>query len=217
MNGIFAVYKPKGPSSHDIIISLRKIFGVKKIGHAGTLDPLAKGVLVVGVGREATKKLQNIVKKEKEYLAVIKLGVISATDDEEGDKTVQQVLRKSKIDEIKKVLSKFKGKISQIPPIYSAVKVKGKESYKLARKGKPPSLLPRKVDIKGIEILDYKWPYLKLKVITGPGVYIRSLARDIGKALKTGGYLYDLERVRVGDYTKEKSLILSTSLTCKSS
>ena len=210
MKGIFAVYKPKGPTSHDIIDKLRKKTGVKKIGHAGTLDPLASGVLVVGVGREATKQLGNIVKKEKEYLAKIRLGMTSTTDDEEGEKVVVVALsnakRLLKVLEVEKAVLKFRGEILQTPPIYSAVKVKGKEAYKLARKGQTPKLKPRKVLIKEIEILNYKWPYLKLRVVTGPGVYIRALARDIGKTLKTGGYLAELERTRVGDFTKENAV-----------
>lgn len=210
MKGIFAVYKPKGPTSHDIIDKLRKKTGVKKIGHAGTLDPLASGVLVVGVGREATKQLGNIVKKEKEYLAKIRLGMTSTTDDEEGEKVVVVALsnakRLLKVPEVEKAVLKFRGEILQTPPIYSAVKVKGKEAYKLARKGQTPKLKPRKVLIKEIEILNYKWPYLKLRVVTGPGVYIRALARDIGKTLKTGGYLAELERTRVGDFTKENAV-----------
>ncbi len=216
MKGIFAIYKPKGPTSHDIIDRLRKETGVKKIGHAGTLDPLASGVLVVGIGREATRQLDQIVKKEKEYLAKIKLGETSTTNDEEGKKKESVVvagltntkclLKVSRIPRFKEVedtVARFKGEINQTPPIYSAVKIKGKEAYKLARQGQNPELKPRKVLIKEIEILNYKWPYLELRVVTGPGVYIRALARDIGQALKTGGYLAELERIRVGEFTKE--------------
>lgn len=206
MEGIFAVYKPKGPTSHDIINQLRKKTGVKKIGHAGTLDPLASGVLVVGIGREATKKLGSIVKKEKEYLAKIRLGMESTTDDEEGEKTKTKIPKPPKFEEVQEAVAKFEGQIPQTPPIYSAIKVQGQEAYKLARKGQTPKLEPRKVLIKEIEVLNYKWPYLKLRAVTGPGVYIRSLARDIGQALKTGGYLADLERTRVGDFTKEKTI-----------
>ena len=209
MKGIFAVYKPKGPTSNDILQKLRRITGVKKIGHAGTLDPLASGVLVVGVGREATKRLGEVVKKEKEYIARIKLGETSTTDDEEGEKTKVKVPKIPNLEEIQKAIANFKGEILQTPPIYSAVKIKGQEAYKLARKGQKPKLEPRKVLIKEIEILGYKWPYLKLRVVTGPGVYIRSLARDLGRELKTGGYLADLERTRVGDFTKEEAVDIS--------
>ena len=206
---LFAIYKPKGRTSNDIVNEVKKITGIKKVGHAGTLDPLATGILVVGVGREATKKLKDIVKDEKEYLTTIRLGVESTTDDEEGRKTEITPKKIPAEKEIKKVIVGFEGIISQVPPVFSAVKVKGQEAYKLARKGQKVSLKPKEIEIKKIEILDYKWPFLKLKAITGPGVYIRSLARDIGKKLKTGGYVCELERTRVGDFTKEKAVEVS--------
>ncbi|OGY46164.1 MAG: tRNA pseudouridine(55) synthase TruB [Candidatus Buchananbacteria bacterium RIFCSPHIGHO2_02_FULL_38_8] len=207
MKNIFPVYKPKGPTSNDIVVKIKKITGIKKVGHAGTLDPLASGVLVIGVGREATKKLDSIVEKEKEYIAKIKLGETSSTDDEEGEKSIKQKINKTK-KQIERVTSQFVGSIKQVPPKFSAIKVSGQEAYKLARQGKALKLGPRDVEIKEIEIINYQWPYLALRVVTGPGVYIRSLARDIGEKLKTGGYLVDLERTRVGDFTKEKSMTI---------
>jgi len=206
MEKILAIYKPKGPSSNQILEEIRKVVGIKKVGHAGTLDPLARGVLVVAIGRKATKKLAKIFSKEKEYIAKIKLGWQSTTDDQEGKKIKIKVSEIPSVRKIEKILNSFKGKISQIPPSFSAVKVKGKEAYKLAREGKFPLLKARKVEIQAIEILAYQWPYLKLKVVTGPGVYIRALARDIGRKLKTGAYLVELERIRVGNFTKEKTL-----------
>lgn len=212
---IIAVYKPKGPTSYDIIRKIKKITGVKKVGHAGTLDPLAKGVLVIGIGRDGTKNLGSVVKKEKEYLATIKFGETSSTDDAEGlqapsipegERVVQQIRRKPTKAEIEKTIKKFKGNILQAPPVFSAVKIKGKEAYKLARQGKKFVMKPRRVEVKKIEIISYKWPYLKLRILTGPGVYIRSLARDIGAKLKVGGYLFNLERTRVGDFTKNKAI-----------
>lgn len=208
MKGIFSVYKPKGPTSHDIINILRKITGIRKIGHAGTLDPLASGVLVVGIGREKTKKLQAIVKDEKEYLATIRLGAESTTDDEEGEKIITPRVVKPKIAEIQKIIREFQGEIFQTPPMYSAVKIRGRKAYKLARKGEIPLLKPRKVEVKKIRIISYQWPYLTIQATTGPGVYIRSLARDIGRKLNTGGYLYHLERLRVGNFTQEESLTI---------
>src|SRR3989338_1427519 len=207
MKNIFPVYKPKGPTSNDIVVKIKKITGIKKVGHAGTLDPLSSGVLVIGVGREATKKLDSIVEKEKEYIAKIKLGETSSTDDEEGEKSIKQKINKTK-KQIERVTSQFVGSIKQVPPKFSAIKVSGQEAYKLARQGKALKLGPRDVEIKEIEIINYQWPYLALRVVTGPGVYIRSLARDIGEKLKTGGYLVDLERTRVGDFTKEKSMTI---------
>lgn len=209
---ILAVYKPKGPSSNQLLNQIRKITAVKKIGHAGTLDPLASGVLVVGIGK-ATKQLGELIKKEKEYLADIKLGVESSTDDEEGEKKEIKFSHIPSLTEIKKELKNFEGEIYQTPPIYSAIKVKGERAYKLARKGESIELKPRKVEIKKIKLVEYDWPFLRLKVITGPGVYVRSLARDLGQALKTGAYLADLERTRVGKFTKKEAIKNLASLT----
>jgi len=206
LKNIFAVYKPKGPTSHDIINEIRKITGEKRVGHAGTLDPLASGILVVGVGREATKKLNEIVAKEKEYIADIKLGEESSTGDEEGEKISLKVNKFPSFEETEAVVGSFVGKIMQTPPIYSAIKISGQPAHRLVRKGKSVVLESREVEIKDIKILKYEWPLLKLKVITGPGVYIRALARDIGKKLGVGGYLADLERVRVGEFAKNSAL-----------
>ena len=195
---IIGIYKPKGITSHDVVDKVRRITGIKQVGHAGTLDPLAKGVLVIGIGK-STKQLNQIVAKEKEYLAEIFLGEFSKTDDAEGErKKIEFDIPNLK--DIKKTVLSFQGEIMQKPPQYSAIKVSGVPAYKLARKGIRVELKPRKVLIKEIEILDYSFPILKLRVVTGPGTYIRSLARDIGKQLKTGAYLSNLERTRVGEF-----------------
>lgn len=209
MKDIFAVYKLKGPTSNQILTKIRKRTGIKKVGHAGTLDPLAQGILVVGVGRAATKQLGTIVAKEKEYLATIRLGYTSTTDDNEGQKEKIQDITKPLLVHVKNTLKQFKGEIDQVPPIYSAIKIKGQEAYKLARKGKEVKMKSRKALIKKISLISYKYPYLKIEVVTGPGVYIRSLARDIGQVLGTGGYLSSLERTRVGRFTKNKALKLN--------
>lgn len=210
MNTVVSIIKPKGPTSHDMIYRLRKITGIKKIGHAGTLDPLASGVLVVGITRQGTKQMHELVKNEKEYIAKIKLGQTSTTDDEEGEKqtviTSDQRLPDEK--EINSVLESFKGHIKQVPPKYSAIKVQGKAAYKYAREGKDIELKERDAEIKEIEVLEYKWPMLTVRFVTGSGVYIRSLARDIGASLATGGYLADLERTRVGTFTKNEAYTL---------
>jgi tRNA pseudouridine55 synthase len=206
--GIIGVYKPVGPSSFDMIRRLRILTGVKKIGHAGTLDPLARGILVVGIGRTACRSLAKEVKKEKEYLAVIKLGEESTTDDQEGEKRTKLNINRPSKEKILKILPQFQGKIEQVPPIFSAVKVKGKKAYQLARQGKKPVFKPRLVEIKKLELLNYQWPYLKIKILTGPGVYIRSLARDLGEKLNCGGYLFSLERTKVGEFNKDNSIYL---------
>jgi tRNA pseudouridine55 synthase len=208
MKTILAVNKPKGPTSHDIIDEIRRITGVQKVGHAGTLDPLAHVVLVVGVGRDATRQLASIVQKEKEYVAQITFGQTSTTDDAEGEKTSWPVTTIPSQEDILSILPSMTGKIAQIPPSYSAIKVRGVRAYRAARKGKAIPLVARKVEIKNIELLSYAWPIVTLRVTCGPGVYLRSLARDLGQALHTGGYLSDLERTRVGQFTLDQALKL---------
>jgi tRNA pseudouridine55 synthase len=221
LNKVFAINKPKGPTSNDVLNQIRKILGTKKVGHAGTLDPLASGVLVVGVGpgtKELSKGENPPAGGEKEYIADIFLGATSTTDDAEGATfTTPQKHHTDKLEIVsmsfvEKTLKRFVGKIYQTPPIYSAIKIKGKEAYKYARAGKKIEMKPRQVEIKLIETLEYKWPKLKLRVVTGPGVYIRSLARDIGESLGCGGYLSDLVRTRVGDYRLENALPISKIL-----
>src|SRR3989344_8277541 len=205
---IIPIFKPKGPTSFNIISQIKKITGIKKVGHAGTLDPLAEGVLVVGIGRESTRKLFAELEKEKEYEVLIELGKESTTDDEEGGKTAWEVAKVPEKTKVTEVLKKFIGEIGQMPPQYSAVKSGGVEAYKNARAGRKVILGKRQVLIKEIEILKYAWPLLRLRVLTGPGVYIRSLARELGEELKVGGYVKQLKRTRVGDFTLENSLNL---------
>ena len=207
--GLFALYKPKGPTSNAFLNQVRRLTGVRKIGHAGTLDPLASGVLVVGIGSESTRKLSDMVGKEKEYIAKIKFGYESSTDDEEGEKKEVDPSKIPERAEIENAFPKFIGDIQQVPPMMSAAKVRGEEAYKRARRGENFNVGAHSVEIKSIKILDYNSPYLTLSVTTGPGVYIRSLARDLGRELGSGAYLADLERVRVGDFTADLSVRLS--------
>lgn len=208
MDLIFPINKPKGPTSHDIVNKIRKITNIKKIGHAGTLDPLASGVLIIAITRSSTKKIDLIQKKEKEYLATIILGKTSTTYDEEGEKDEINVNKTPDISNIKNSIRKFIGYINQTPPIYSAIKINGKPAYKYARNNKKIEIKSKNIFIKNIEIIFYAWPTLQLKVICGPGTYIRSLANDIGKDLKTGAYLSDLVRTKVGEYDIKQSYTL---------
>lgn len=203
MPNIFPIYKPKGPTSNDMLTKIKRMTHTTKVGHAGTLDPLASGVLVVGIGRDATRSLGEEVKKEKEYYATIRLGISSTTDDEEGEKTEYPIKGTPPEEVVKQVLRSFLGIIDQVPPVYSAIKVSGKEAYKRVRGGEKITLPARRVEIRNIELIAYAWPLLTIRVTTGPGVYIRSLARDIGGSLQTGGYLVSLERTRVGQFKKE--------------
>ena len=201
---IIAINKEKGPSSFRAVAAIRKITGIKKVGHGGTLDPLASGVLVVAAGRDDTKRIDEIVAKEKEYIADLKLGEESSTDDGEGEKIAVSDLRPSRED-IEASLQKFVGEIMQVPPKFSAMKVGGQRAYKLAREGKEVEMIARRVLIKEIELLKYEYPAAKIRVVTGPGVYIRSLARDIGRDLGCGAYMSDLVRTRVGEFRIEEA------------
>jgi len=205
-HGIYNIYKPVGPTSHDIVNRIRKITGEKRVGHAGTLDPFAEGVLIVAVGREYTKKLGQFLKQDKTYRATIRLGATSDTYDRTGKITNTTDIKKTTRKQVAEVLKKFKGEIEQTPPAFSAIKIKGKKAYELARRGIIPQLKSRKVKIYNIKILKYAWPFLEIETKVSSGTYIRSLANDIGKELKTGGYLEKLIRTKVGKHRLTKSL-----------
>lgn len=202
--------KPKGITSHDVVDALRKITGESKIGHAGTLDPNASGLLILGIGRNATKRLGRIAKDTKKgYIAEIFLGEERDTDDIEG-----KVVSKSKgvlppaESEIGLILATFLGVQEQVPPEYSALKIEGKKAYELARKGERPKLKPRKITIHSIKLVDYKYPILKIETTVSAGTYIRALARDIGKRLGLGAYLNNLRRTMIGEYPVENAVVL---------
>lgn len=204
--GIINLYKPVGPSSFAMVGKLRNVLGEKKIGHAGTLDPLASGVLVVAVGKEFTKKISEIQKLKKTYSATFYLGRISTTDDEEGYKEDVEFSDKPDIDKVNKCLESFLGKQLQVPPKYSAKKISGKRAYVLARQGKEFDLKSEFINIYKIDIVKYNWPFLKIEVCCSTGTYIRSLARDIGECLGTGAYLKSLVRTAVGKYKIDDSI-----------
>ena len=207
MNGIFAVYKPVGMTSHDVVDRVRRLTGVKRVGHGGTLDPLASGVLVIAVGRENTKLLDTYVKGEKEYIATIKLGEVSDTDDAEGPlHSVQGKQYVPTRDDIERCIQKYVGLFPQMPPLYSAKKVGGRVAYKMARAGRDIKLAEKMVEIKQIAISSFDYPFLTIRVTCGSGVYIRSLARDIGRDLNVGGYLAGLERTKVGVFTAKEAV-----------
>jgi tRNA pseudouridine55 synthase len=206
---IIAVYKEEGMTSHDVVDAVRRATGQRRVGHAGTLDPCAKGVLVVGIGRAATKRLGQAAGQEKEYIARIKLGCRSTTDDREGQIEQASVSQIPSEAQVRDVLKRFEGTIEQRPSVFSAVKVGGRAAYKLARARKLAELPARLVEAKEIELLRYEWPFVEVRIVTGPGFYVRSLARDLGQTLNTGGYLEALERTRVGTYTKEQAIRLA--------
>lgn len=188
---------------------LRKITNVSRIGHAGTLDPNATGLLIVGVGREATKTLGDLTKNTtKEYIAEIILGETKDTYDVCGKSTsVNSTIPSTK--EVKTVLKNFTGNQKQTPPKFSAIKVNGKKSYEIARRGGEVILESRDVTIYSIKLIEYKYPKLVISTKVSSGTYIRSLANDIGQSLKCGAYLNELERTKVGKYSLKRSVKLS--------
>jgi tRNA pseudouridine55 synthase len=207
MDQVLALNKPVGISSFGLVRQVKRIMGEKKAGHAGTLDPLAGGVLVVGVGA-GTKALGAEMLKDKEYVTAVRLGVTSETDDEEGRKTWRPIIHRPNKTDVEEAMNRLTGEIKQTPPVYSAIKIGGVASYKQARLGRARALGLRSVSVRKMEILNYRFPILQLRVETGPGVYIRALARDIGQILGTGGYMASLTRTRVGQYSLAQSLTL---------
>ncbi len=203
--GFIVVNKPSGPTSHDVISYLRRLTGVKKIGHAGTLDPFASGVLVVAVGRKYTKQINQFVKLDKKYIAKLHLGAESSTYDREGKIILVKNPIKPDINKVKLVLNEFIGEQEQIPPMFSAKKYKGKKLYELARAGIEIKRKPALITIYSLELIDYNWPFLTIKVHCSSGTYIRSLAYDIGQKLGCGAYLEELERIAVGNFTINES------------
>jgi len=190
---------------------VRKTLNIKKVGHSGTLDPFASGLLVIAVG-EATKILSELILAEKEYVADIYFGATSTTDDPEGEITEMKNVAKISKNDLQKVLVEFTGKITQVPPAYSALKIKGKRACDRVRAGedmaKEMEKKKREVEIFSLGILKFKFPHVKLKVHSGSGTYIRSLARGLGERMECGGYLEELKRTKIGDLRIEDAVEL---------
>jgi len=220
MDKILLIDKPAGWTSFDVVAKIRgaarQASGDKKIkvGHAGTLDPFATGLLIVLAGRENTAKQDSFMKQDKEYEATLKLGFTSTTGDPEGE--VSQFPSNNfqfSVVDVEKVLKRFKGEISQIPPTYSAIKIDGKRAYKLAREGKAPEMKARKVTIYSLIIEDFEYPELKIVVKCSSGTYIRTLACDIGMTLGPGAYLTGLRRTKIGEYDIKDALTVEEAIT----
>ena len=205
--------KPLEWTSFDLVNKVRYMIkrklGVKKfkIGHAGTLDPLATGVLVVCTGK-ATKRIEELQYQTKEYVATLRLGATTPSFDLEQEIDAEYPTEHITREMVEDTLKTFLGEIQQIPPVYSAVKVNGKRAYDYARKGNEVELKPKLLVIDEIELLDCQLPYITIRVVCSKGTYIRALARDIGIALKSGAHLTSLRRTRVGDVTVENCISL---------
>lgn len=211
-NEIILIDKPEGITSFGVVARVRRVLSEKagkkaKVGHTGTLDPFATGLLILLAGK-ATKRSNEFLKLDKEYVAEIRLGETSTTGDPEGEIQKSYSGEAPDFEEVKKVVQSFVGEIWQKVPAFSAVKVEGRRAYEMARKGLPVETPTRKVNIYNIEILEYRWPVLKIRTEVSSGTYIRTLGEDIGKKLGTGAYLTALRRTRIDKYTVDEGISL---------
>lgn len=205
--GFLNIYKPVGMTSHDVVSVLRRVTKIKQIGHTGTLDPFAEGVLPICIGK-ATRLIEYL-QDDKEYLATVQFGAATNTFDLDGEKVFTSDKKVSR-DDIKEGLKSFEGEISQFPPIFSAIKVKGKKLYEYARKGEEVEIQPRKVVIENIELKNFDEELQQAQILLkcSKGTYIRSIANDLGKNLGCGGYLIKLIRTQAGKFRVENSVQL---------
>jgi tRNA pseudouridine55 synthase len=203
LDGVLVVAKPAGPTSHDIVALVRRVTGTRRIGHGGTLDPFASGVLPLFLGR-ATRTAEYHLGDPKTYKATVCFGATSTTDDLEGE--LRPVPGKPSRDTVEQALARFRGRITQRPPVYSAIKVSGRRAYAMARAGEQPELIPRAVEIIRLDLVrwddsDPERPIAELEIECSAGTYVRSLARDLGEAVGSGAYLCALTRTASGGFT----------------
>lgn len=209
MQGFLNLNKPSGFTSHDCVARIRRLVRLKRVGHGGTLDPAATGVLPIALGK-ATRLLQ-FMQSDKAYQATIRLGVRTTTDDLEGEVIATKSAATLTLENVLPLLQQFKGKIQQVPPIYSAIQVKGKRLYELARAGETAEVPERTVEIYHIEVLDWRsgeFPEIDVAIACGTGTYIRAIARDLGESLHTGGVLASLIRTQSSGFNLGDSLTL---------
>jgi len=211
IDGFLNVDKPAGLTSHDVVARIRRVAGQKRVGHGGTLDPAATGVLPIGLG-QATRLLEFLVEGRKRYRAVVRLGLTTTTDDAEGAVVAERPVPVLEETELHAILEQFVGVVDQVPPIYSAIQVAGRRLYDLARAGETPELAPRRVEIDRIELLSWCSPLLELDIVCGKGTYIRALARDVGARFGCGAHLLALRRTAVGALSLETAIALDRLL-----
>lgn len=213
MNGIVIVDKPSEWTSQDVAARLRRVFQTRRIGHGGTLDPMATGVLPVFVGR-ATRGVEFFEHAQKVYETILKPGITTDTEDITGTVLTSQTVTLTE-EQVEAVLPQFRGEIMQVPPMYSALKVNGQKLYELARKGKEVERQPRPITIHELTFLGFEDGCIRLRVHCSKGTYIRTLCKDIGQALGCGGCMAALRRVQAGEYTAAEAVPLETLLTCE--
>ncbi len=211
--GFLNLVKPGGITSHDLVNAVRKITGIKQVGHSGTLDPMAQGVMVIGLSKAC--KLIQFLPDDKTYVAEVLFGTSTDTDDIEGkvinEQVDQKMLQKISSTDIGSPLKTFLGKIEQIPPAYSAIKINGVKMYEMARKGQSlaaDAIKPRRVEVFSIDTLSFENPVLQLRISCSSGTYIRSIARDLGEMLKVGACLKSLLRERVGTFNLKEAITI---------
>lgn len=205
-SGFLLLDKPSGPTSFKMVHLVKRLLGIKKVGHAGTLDPFASGLLILCVGRSATRLIARLMDGEKEYEATLQLGVETDTQDLTGEVTAQHEIPPLSDEEVTRCVHSFVGEQLQTPPAFSALKHKGKPLYYYARKGIAVAKEPRPVVIREIEILSRTADRLKIRVVCGKGTYIRTLAADIGKKIGCGAHLVELRRLRSGAFSVKQAL-----------
>jgi tRNA pseudouridine55 synthase len=212
INGEILLFdKPYGWTSFDLVGKIRNYLSRElkiqrlKVGHAGTLDPLATGLMIICTGK-ATRQIESLQALEKEYTATLKMGATTPSFDMETAENQFFEINHITENTLKDILKQFTGKLDQVPPLFSAIKIEGKRAYTHARAGKDTELKPRNVFIREIEMLSFESPFVKIRVVCSKGTYIRSLVRDIGKALESGAYLTALRRTRTGDFYVQKAL-----------
>jgi tRNA pseudouridine55 synthase len=207
--GFLLIDKPAGITSHDVVDRVRRITGVRRVGHAGTLDPFATGLLIVGVGREATRELGSFLGCDKEYVATMRLGAVSDTQDLDGTITETPDAPLPSEAALRETMAKFTGPILQIPPMYSAKKIGGKKLYELARAGETIERQPNEITILNLELLSFEPPHATFRALCSSGTYVRTLAHDIGQTLGCGAYLTALRRTKIGDLSVKDAIPLA--------
>jgi tRNA pseudouridine55 synthase len=202
--GILLVDKPQGITSHDVVSKMRRVFHMKKVGHAGTLDPMATGVLVILIGK-ATKASQFLMSLDKEYVGTVKLGVNTDSQDADGEITEERPVPELTEEQVKAEMKTFIGDQYQIPPMFSAKKINGQKLYKLARQGKTVEREPRVIHISRFDMTKFALPEISFIVGTSKGAYVRTIAYDLGERFGCGGHLNELRRTAVGQFRIEKA------------
>ncbi len=203
-NGILKVNKPSGPTSHDVVDQVRKLTHLKRVGHAGTLDPFAKGLLLIGIGK-GTRLLEYLLHQPKTYEVVMRLGIVTDTFDREG-KVMEEHPVKITDEEIRKTMESFIGEYEQVPPMYSSKKYKGVKLYELARQGKIINMPPKRVKIHSLKIEKIDLPYVHFSVNVSEGTYVRALCRDVGMKLGCGAIAQELTRISIGSFSVEEAI-----------